>query len=159
MPSWATPDRPALSDDATPPSESTPPIFAVLDTGTTVDVDGGSWPTAVIDASEHPEVRDLPRVHAVEGIGDIRTEALRIPASAILDDTGELVLLGVRITSPVLCAFALAFSLPAQRHVLDEAADAGHLMVATTPPDRVASDQPLWLAIDLDAASLRSALP
>lgn len=134
-------------------SESTPPIFPVLDTGTTVDVDGGNWPTAVIDASDHPEIQDLPRVHAIEGIGDIQTEALRIPG-----DGGELVLLGVRITSPVLCAFALAFSLPAQRHVLDEAADAGHLMVATTPPDRVASDQPLWLAIDLDAASLRAAL-
>lgn len=108
----------------------------------------------MIDASDHPEVRDLPRVHAVEGIGDIRTEALRIPG-----DGGELVLLGVRITRPVLCAFALAFSLPWQRHVLDEAADAGHLMMATTPPDRVASDQPLWLAIDLDATSLRAALP
>jgi len=57
-----------------------------------------------------------------------------------------------------LCAFALAFSLPTQRHVLDEAADVGNLMVATTPPEQVASDQPLWLAIDLDATSLRTAL-
>lgn len=152
MLSWATPEVVALS------AEDTPPIFPVLDTGTTVDIDGGNWPTAVIDASNHPEVQDLPRVHASEGIGDIRTEALRIPGDALEDGTGELVLLGVRITSPVLCAFALAFSLPGQRHVLDEAADAGHLMVATTPPSQVASDQPLWLAIDLDADSLRSAL-
>ena len=151
-------------------NDATPPIFVVLDTGTTVDVDGGHWPTAVIDASDHPEVRDLPRVHAVEGIGDIQTEALLLPGHVFdgLDETneqpaseqpGDLLLLGVRITSPVLCAFALAFALPAQRHVIEEAADAGHLMVATTPPEGVASDQPLWLAIDLDAESLRSALP
>ena len=151
-PSSARTERSTLSDD------STPPIFIVLDTGTTVDVDGNSWPTAVIDAADHPEVADLARVHAVEGIGDIQTEALRLPMQA--EDGTDIitVLLGVRITRPVLCAFALAFSLPAQRHVLDEAADAGHLMLASTPPDRVASDQPLWLAIDLDATSLRAAL-
>lgn len=125
----------------------------MLDIGTTIDVDGNSWPTAVVDAVEHPEIRDLPRVHATEGIGDIRTEALRLPVEG-----GDLLLLGVRITRPVRCAFALAFSLPAQRLVLDEAAQAGHLMVATTPPDRVASDQPMWLAVDLDATSLRAAL-
>lgn len=128
-------------------------MLLVLDTGTTIDVDGAEWPTAVVDASDHPAIADLPRVHATEGIGDIRTEILRLPI-----DDADVVLLGVRLTRPVLCAFALVFSLPAQRHVLDEAADKGNLMVATTPPTRVASDQPLWLAIDIDGEALRSAL-
>jgi hypothetical protein len=128
-------------------------VFPVLDTGTTIDVDGAGWPTVVIDASDHPEIRDLPRVHAVEGVGDIRTEALRIPGA-----TGDLLLLGVRITRPVHCAFALAFGLPGQQHVLLEAAEAGHLMVATTPPSQVTSNRPLWLAIDLDRDAIRAAV-
>lgn len=107
----------------------------------------------VIDASRHPEIRDLPRVHASEGIGDIRTEALRVAG-----DTADLLLLGVRISRPVRCSFALAFELGAQRHVLQEAAEAGHLMLATTPPAHVTSDRPLWLAIDVDGAALRSAI-
>jgi len=131
----------------------TPAIFPVLDVGTTIDIDGNPWPTAVIDATDHPEVRDLPRVHATEGIGDIRTEALRLPT-----EEGDLLLLGVRVTRPVLCAFALAFSLDAQRPILEQAAEAGHLMVATTPPTSVADDQPLWLAIDLDPDALRTAI-
>lgn len=134
-------------------ADGTPPIFPVLDTGTTIDVDGVEWPTAVIDASERPDIRDLPRVHAVDGVGDIRTEALRVPGA-----TGDLLLLGVRVTRPVRCAFALAFGLPQQRHVLIEAAEAGHLMVATTPPSRVTSDRPLWLAIDLDRDAVQEAI-
>ena len=50
-------------------------IFAVVDIGTTIDDDGRQWPTAVIDADGHPEITDLARVHAIEGIGDIATEA------------------------------------------------------------------------------------
>jgi hypothetical protein len=34
-------------------------IYAVVDTGTTIDAAGGQWPTAVIDASGHPETTDL----------------------------------------------------------------------------------------------------
>lgn len=134
-----------------PVTDTTPPIFPVLDTGTTIDIDGAEWPTVVIDASDHPEVRDLPRVHATEGVGNIRTEALRIPGQA-----ADLLLLGVRVTQPVRCAFALAFGLPAQRHVLLESAEAGHLMLATTPPGRVTSERPLWLALDIDRDALRS---
>lgn len=135
------------------PDSSSPLIFPVLDVGTTIDVDGNPWPTAVIDADDHPEIRDLPRVHATDGIGDIRTEALRLPT-----ENGDLLLLGVRVTRPVLCAFALAFSLEAQHPVLAEAAEAGHLMLATTAPSTVTSDQPLWLAIDLDGDALRTAI-
>ena len=130
-------------------------VLAVLDAGTTIDADGEHLPTVVIDASGHPEIADLARVHAVEGIGDIATEAVAVP-------TGDGVwrfLLAVIISTPVRCSFVLEFALPPHRQVLDEAAAAGHLVIATTPPERAAVDQPLWLAIDLDARSLLDALP
>ncbi|MFK8025749.1 MAG: hypothetical protein AB8G26_17465 [Ilumatobacter sp.] len=121
------------------------PIFAVLDTGVTVDADGTRWATASIDATGHPEVSDLARVHAVEGVGDIATEA------ALADD---VLLLAVTVSVPVRCAFGLAFQLPEHRPVLVAAAAAGHLVIATTDPVAARSDRPLWLAIDLDAEGL-----
>jgi len=137
-------------------------VFVVVDTGTTIDGDGGHWPTAVIDADGHPEILDLARVHAIEGIGDIATEAalLDIDASSVVDGSAEqLLALSVRITSPVRAAFVVAFVLPAHREVLDAAVGEGHLVIATTDPDRATADQPLWLAIDLDRQSLADVLP
>ena len=132
-------------------------ILPVLDTGTTIDATGEQLPTVVIDASGHPEIVDLARVHAVEGIGDIATEATAVPVG---DDGGSWrFFLAVIIRTPVRCAFVLEFALPADRRLLDEAAGAGHLVIATTPPERAVLDQPLWLAIDLDSRSLVDALP
>jgi hypothetical protein len=131
------------------------PILAVVDSGTTIDADGERLPTVVVDASAHPEVGDLARVHAIEGIGDIATEA----AAVSLGDGAWRFLLAVIISTPVRCAFVIEFALPADRRVLDEAAAAGRLVIATTPPEQAAVDQPLWLAIDLDARSLLDALP
>lgn len=131
-----------------------PAILPVLDIGTTLDENDQPWPTAVVDVTDHPEVADLARVHAVEGIGDIATEALVVPL-----DEGHLFLLGIRVTSPVSCAFALSFALPDQLRVLLEAAEAGHLLIATTDPEAAADEQPLWLAIDLDRDQLRLQLP
>ncbi len=48
---------------------SEPPVIPVIDVGTTIDEDGTRWPTAVIDASDNPEVADLARVHATDGVG------------------------------------------------------------------------------------------
>lgn len=130
-------------------------MLQVLDAGTTIDVTGAELPTVVVDASRYPEVADLARVHAVEGIGDIATEAATVPAG---DDAWRF-FLAVIITTPVRCAFVIEFGLPEHRRVLDDAARVGHLVLATTPPERAAVDQPVWLAIDLDPRSLADALP
>ena len=37
-----------------------------------------------------------------------------------------------------------------------DAADAGTLVIAHTPPEQAAIDQPTWLAIDLDGDALRA---
>ena len=136
-------------------AESDIVVLPAIETGATIDSDGERLPTVVVDASGHPEIADLARVHAVEGIGDIATEAVAVPAG----DGAWRFLLAVIISTPVRCTFVLEFALPLHRRTLDEAAAAGHLVIATTPPERAAVDQPLWLAIDLDARSLLDALP
>ena len=67
------------------------PVFTVLDAGHTVDSDGTQLPTVAIDAADAPEVADLARVHAVEGVGDIHTRAARVH---------HLIVLGIRMTVP-----------------------------------------------------------
>ena len=132
-------------------------VLPVLDVGTTIESTGERLPTVVVDASDHPEITDLARVHAVEGIGDIATEAAAVPDAAA--DGLWRFFLAVIIRSPVRCAFVIEFSLPAHRRVLDDAAEAGRLVIATTPPERAADDRPLWLAIELDPRALSDALP
>ncbi|MFT7503649.1 MAG: hypothetical protein ACI8RC_003255 [Ilumatobacter sp.] len=137
------------------------PVFQVLDIGAMLDVDGNQWPTAVIDAEGHPAITDLARVHAVEGIGDIRTEAVAMPLAAehMSAEATHLFLLAVVITKPVHCTFGVSFVLPAQGQVLVEAAAAGNLVIATTPPDEInEQNQPLWLAIDVEADLLEQAI-
>lgn len=137
-------------------------VFAVVDIGTTVDDEGGRWPTAVIDVDGHPEIGDLARVHAVEGIGDITTQAavLSVDGESVVPGSAEHVLaLSVSITVPVTVSFAVAFLLPAHREVLDAAMRHGHVVIATTPPDHATAERPLWLAVDIDAALLAYVLP
>jgi len=151
-----------------PAGEAETPVFAVVDVGMTLDADGGYWPTAVIEVGPGDEaIADLARVHAVEGIGDIRTEAaaLALPEEQRTEEATHLFLLAVMITSPVRCTFGISLVIPAQGRVLSEAAEHGHLVIATTPPDEAneaAADPdgvpPLWLAIDIDADLLGRAV-
>ncbi|MFM7537584.1 MAG: hypothetical protein ACKO91_17570 [Acidimicrobiales bacterium] len=129
---------------------SQPPVraIAVLDAGVTVGDDGVAYPTVVLDVAGRPDVADLARVHAIEGIGDVAT-------SAAFTDTG--VVLTVRLTRPVRAAFSIAFVLPDHFEVLVHAALAGSLLLATTAPSPE-GDNPLWLAIDLDGVRLAELL-
>lgn len=138
----------------------TPAVFTVLDSGSSIDDDGTELPTVVIDASGHPEIGDLARVHAVEGIGDVATEAALVPVNDEARAAGvdQVLVLMVNITVPVRCTFAVALALPEHHDVVDHALRAGRLVIATTPPERASVDRPLWLAIDLDADELRALL-
>ncbi len=137
------------------------PVFAVVDTGITIDDAGGTWPTAVIDAAGHPEVSDLARVHAVEGVGDIATHASIVAvneANRVQGAVEHLLALAIGVSVPVRAAFVVTFVLPDHRDVLADAAREGHLVVATTDPERAGADRPLWLAIDLDGQMLSDLL-
>ena len=125
------------------------PVFIAQEIGHTLH-DGDVWmPTVTIDVSQSPEVGDLARVHAVEGIGDVSTHAIR------QDDT---VVVGVQLTRPVRAIFAVAFSYAAHREFLNEVADAGTLVFATTDTETAREDHPLWLSIDIDGNALRQSI-
>ena len=125
------------------------PVFVAQEIGRTL-VDENKWmPTVTIDVSQSPEVADLARVHAVEGIGDVSTHAIR------QDDS---VVLGVQLTSPVRAIFAVAFSYAQHREFLKDVAEAGALVFATTNVEDANEDQPLWLSVDIDGSALLETL-
>jgi hypothetical protein len=125
------------------------PLFVAQEIGHTL-LDENTWmPTVTIDVSQSPEVADLARVHAIEGIGDVSTHAIR------QDDT---VLVGVQLTSPVQTTFAVAFSYALHQEFLEEVADAGSLVFATTATESAHEDRPLWLSVDIDGTALRQTL-
>jgi hypothetical protein len=125
------------------------PLFVAQEIGRTL-LDGDVWmPTVTIDVSQSPEVADLARVHAVEGIGDVSTHAIR------QDDT---VVVGVQLTRPVQAIFAVAFSYSLHREFLNEVADAGTLVFATTDTETAHEENPLWLSVDIDGNALRQTI-
>ena len=125
------------------------PLFVAQEVGRTL-LDENTWmPTVTIDVSQSPEVADLARVHAVEGIGDVSTHAIR------QDDT---VLVGVQLTSPVQATFAVAFSYAIHQEFLEEVADAGSLVFASTATESAHEEHPLWLRVDIDGTALRQTL-
>ena len=125
------------------------PLFVAQEIGRTL-LDGDVWmPTVTIDASQSPEVADLARVHAVEGIGDVSTHAIR---------QDDAVVVGVQLTSPVQAIFAVAFSYSLHREFLNEVADAGSLIFATTDAQTAHEDRPLWLSVDIDGNALRQTI-
>ncbi|MEM1332973.1 MAG: hypothetical protein AAGG08_05890 [Actinomycetota bacterium] len=129
------------------------PLLVVLDVGRTTTDDGAELPTVIVDASAVPEVADLARVHAIDGIGDVNTTA------ELLDVDGvSVVLVGVALTRPVTAAFTLAFDLTVHGAFLAEVAEADHLVIATTDPERAAEEHPLWLGVDIDGGALRAVL-
>ena len=122
------------------------PLFIAQELGHTLIGENVWMPTVTIDASQSPEVADLARVHAVEGIGDVSTHAIR------QDDS---VVVGVQLTSPVQAMFAVAFSFALHRDFLNEVSDAKSLTFATTDTGSAHEEQPLWLSVDIDGDALR----
>jgi GNAT superfamily N-acetyltransferase len=121
------------------------PVFVALGTGRSVDADRSVLPTVAIDATGSPEVADLARVHAIEGIGDIRTEAIR---------DGGVLLLVISATVPVRVTFAIVFDLDQHRLLLADVVQRGSLVIAHTDPERAGSERPLWLSVAIDGSAL-----
>ena len=125
------------------------PLFVAQEIGHTL-VDENVWmPTVTIDVSQAPEVADLARVHAVEGIGDVSTHAIR---------EGDAVVIGVQLTSPVQAVFAVVFSYALHGEFLKEVADVGSLIFATTDAETAHEEHPLWLSVDIDGDALRQTM-
>ena len=125
------------------------PLFIAKEIGHTLYNENVWMPTVTIDVSKSPEVADLARVHAVEGIGDVSTHAIR---------QDDAVVVGVQLTSPAQAMFAVAFSYALHQEFLREVAGAGSLIFATTDVDTAHENHPLWLSVDIDGAALRQTL-
>ena len=125
------------------------PLFVAQEIGRTLSDENLWLPTVTIDVSQAPEVADLARVHAVEGIGDVSTHAIR---------QDDAILVGVQLTSPVQAMFAVAFSYARHGDFLKEVADAGSLIFATTEVEAAHEDRPLWLSVDIDGDALRQTM-
>ena len=125
------------------------PEFVAQEIGHTFIGENVWMPTVTIDVSESPEIADLARVHAVEGIGDVNIHAIR---------QDDAVVIGVRLTTPVEAMFAVAFSYSMHREFLHEVAVAGTLVFATTNTENAHEEQPLWLSVFIDGAGLHQAL-
>ena len=124
-------------------------MFVAQEVGRTLTDSGGWMPTVTIDVSESPAVADLARVHAVEGIGDVSTSAIR---------DNDTVLLGVQLSKPVHAIFAVVFSYALHKEFLGEVADSGTLVFATTNTETAQEDSPIWLSVDIDGDALRQSL-
>ena len=125
------------------------PLFVAQEIGRTLSDENVWLPTVTIDVSHSPEIADLARVHAVEGIGDVSTHAIR---------EDDAIVVGVQLTSPVQAMFAVAFSYALHREFLEEVADAGSLIFATTDVEAAHEEQPLWLSVDIDGNALRQTI-
>lgn len=125
------------------------PLFVAQEIGRTLS-DGNMWlPTVTIDVSKSPEVADLARVHAIEGIGDVSTHAIR---------QDDAIVVGVQLTKPVQAMFAVVFSYSLHAEFLKEVAEAGSLIFATTDVEAALEKHPLWLSVDVDGYALRQTM-
>jgi hypothetical protein len=125
------------------------PLFVAQEVGRTLSDENVWLPTVTIDASQSPDVADLARVHAVEGIGDVSTHAIR---------KDDAIVVGVHLTSPVQAMFAVVFSYALHRGFLEEVADAGSLIFATTEVEAAHEEHTLWLSVDIDGDALRQTM-
>jgi len=125
------------------------PLFVAQEIGRTLSDENVWLPTVTIDVSHSPEIADLARVHAVEGIGDVSTHAIR---------EDDAIVVGVQLTSPVQAMFAVAFSYALHREFLEEVADTGSLIFATTNVEAAHDEHPLWLSVDIDGNALRQTI-
>ncbi|HSL59177.1 MAG TPA: hypothetical protein VK866_15125 [Acidimicrobiales bacterium] len=118
---------------------------------TTVEGDDRALPAVLLDVSDRPDVADLARVHALEGVGDVRTAAA---VRTVGDPADWLIRLDVAVDRPVRCRFHVVTGLVASLGLLRDVADTGLLVIATGEPEPGAR----WLAVEIDRPQLAEVL-
>jgi hypothetical protein len=109
------------------------------------DVEGRLVPAALLDVDERPDVADLPRVHATEGIGDLRCSV------SVGDDpsgNGQRLAFIVAVDHPVRCRFALGLGWGSNQEWLRAVSASGCLVLGFgdgTGP---------WLSLNIDRRRL-----
>jgi len=126
-----------------------PPPLRVLSSGWTMsEIDGEmvSLPSVALDTAGRADVADLARVHAMEGVGDIRTLATPAELGAVRFD--------VVVVTPVRCHLSFVVSAE-HRPILEYAASESLLVLATGDPSVVGET---WLAVNIDGPALTAVL-
>jgi fructose-1,6-bisphosphatase/sedoheptulose 1,7-bisphosphatase-like protein len=68
------------------------------------------------------------------------------------------VVIGVQLTKPVQAIFAVVFSYELHQEFLNDVADTGSLIFATTDTEVAQQESPIWLSVDIDGDALRQAI-
>lgn len=134
---------------------SASPPLVIRSAGTLLDHAATSYPTVMVDASGRPDVADLPRVVAAEGVGDLTTHA-----EPMIGPGGRRLLrLRMSMSRPVGVEWSVDFHLPEFTDFLTLAAECGCLVFAFGGDDPGApSSDSGWLGVDLDASAVSSIL-
>jgi hypothetical protein len=119
-------------------------------TGWVVDPDDGRpVPAVLLDTTGRPDVADLARVMAIEGVGDLRCGV------GVWDLDGPeaaLVRLEAALDHPVRCRFHLVLSWAEHAAWLAAVADTAAVAVGTGDGDGA------WLMLDVDGGRLAAVL-
>lgn len=135
------------------------PPLVIRSAGTLLDDAATLYPTVMVDATGRPDVADLPRVVASEGVGDLTTRA-----EPMVGPGGRRLLrLRMSMSRPVEVEWSVDFHLPGFADLLSLAAECGCLVFAfgrDVEGDASGLDpgDDGWLGVDLDAAAVRAIL-
>lgn len=114
----------------------------VVSTGMIIDPDDAATVAAmVLDTTNRPDVADLTRVHATEGIGDVRCG---LGVYDIGPSDGWLVRLEVSVDHPVHCRFHTVVDWIGHREWLGTIVDGGAVAIGT------GDDAGTWLRLNVD---------
>jgi hypothetical protein len=108
-------------------------------------------PTVWIDATERPDIRDLPRAHRQEPTGgDVRTAWV----FALSPNKEACAVLSCTMLAPARCRFKLAFEVPRDNAFLLQLAQTGVLVIATQDPRTTHT----FLVVEVDQTGLLNGL-
>ena len=147
---------PGAASTGTPPNREDflAGAVPVASVGAVVDPDlNEEVPAVCLDARDRPEVGDLARVHASEGVGDLR---LGLGVWDLGPPTDWLVRLEVVVTLPVVCRFFWCVAWEEHLAWLDRVASIGVVAVGTLGLDGEPGGD--WLVMNVDAERLAPVL-
>jgi len=115
-------------------------VGAIVDPG-----EDGVIPAVVLDPARRPDVADLVRVQASDGVGDLRCG---MGVWDLGDPEAWLVRVEVSVDHPVTCRFHYVLPLAGNEAWLRSAAAAGGIALGTGDPEG------RWLVVTVDPARL-----
>ena len=105
------------------------------------DIEGRLLPAALLDASGRPDVADLPRVHSMEGVGDLRCSVSLV---GLGEAEGPGITFTVEVDHPVSCHFSLTLGWSSHEEWLRAVAASGSMTLG------FGDGSGSWLSLNID---------